>query len=139
MGNEATNVDLLKNAYARWHDTKGGSVDIWLGLLDDDIKFGSVAAGAAHVAFATNYNNKQALGAYFEGLLNGWDMLHFTVDEFIAQGDSVVMRATTSWMNKHTKKVFTTPKLDFWRFRDGKAVEFFEYFDTAGAQAAATP
>jgi len=30
-----------------------------------------------------------------------------------------------------------TPKVDFWRFRDGKAVEFYEYFDTACVAAAA--
>jgi hypothetical protein len=28
---------------------------------------------------------------------------------------------------------------DCWRFRDGKAVEFYEMFDTAAAFAAATP
>ncbi|MHC2867436.1 ketosteroid isomerase-like protein [Bradyrhizobium diazoefficiens] len=31
-----------------------------------------------------------------------------------------------------------TPKLDFWRFKDGKAIEFYEYFDTACVVAAAT-
>ena len=32
-----------------------------------------------------------------------------------------------------------TPKVDIWRFREGKAVEFYEMFDTAAAFAAATP
>jgi hypothetical protein len=31
------------------------------------------------------------------------------------------------------------PKVDIWRFRDGKAVEFYEMFDTTAAFAAATP
>jgi ketosteroid isomerase-like protein len=31
-----------------------------------------------------------------------------------------------------------TPKIDFWRFKDGKAIEFYEYFDTACVAAAAT-
>ena len=30
-----------------------------------------------------------------------------------------------------TGKIVETPKVDFWRFRDGKAVEFYEYYDTA--------
>jgi uncharacterized protein len=139
MANETANVATLTTAYKLWNDSKGGSVDHWLGFLTDDVKFGSLAAGAVHMAFATHYDNRQKLKAYFDGLLSGWDMIHFTVDEFIAQGDSVVMRGHVAWRNKHTGKICATPKVDYWRFRDGKAVEFFEYFDTAGAQAAATP
>jgi uncharacterized protein len=138
MADEAANVAVLKDAYRRWNDSKGASVDHWFTFLEEDIKFGSLAAGATHMAFATNYNNRQALRAYFDGLLQSWDMVHFTVREFVAQGDAVVMRGECAWRNKRTGKVCSTPKVDFWRFRDGKAVEFFEYFDTAGAQAAAS-
>jgi ketosteroid isomerase-like protein len=129
MGNEASNIATLKSAYKSWHDSKGGSVDQWM----------SLAGGAAHVAFATNYTSKNALGDYFTGLRSGWEMIHYTTDEYIAQNDTVVMRGSTAWRNKHTGKICATPKLDYWRFRDGKAVEYFEYFDTAGLQAAAMP
>lgn len=27
-------------------------------------------------------------------------------------------------------KTAETPKINFWRFKDGKAVEYYEYFDT---------
>jgi uncharacterized protein len=30
----------------------------------------------------------------------------------------------------------TTPKADFWTFRDGKVVEFHEFYDTAALIAA---
>ena len=139
MTNEIANVAALTTAYKLWNDSKGGSVDHWLGLLTDDVNFGSLAAGAVHMAFATDYDNKQKLKSYFDGLRMDWEMIHFTVDEFIAQNDSVVMRGRVAWRNKRTGKVCNSPKVDYWRFRDGKAVEFFEYFDTAGAQAAATP
>jgi hypothetical protein len=59
------------------------------------------------------------------------------VDEFIAQGDAVFMRGSTAWRNKRTGRTAETPKVDFWRFRDGKAVEFYEYYDTARVIAAA--
>ena len=64
-------------------------------------------------------------------------MLDFTVGEFVAQDDVVVMRGTMAWRHRRTGKTFTSPKVDFWRFRNGKAIEFFEYFDTAGALSAA--
>ena len=75
--------------------------------------------------------------AYFDGLLTDWTMVHYTIDEYIAQGDTVVARGSTAWVNKQTGKRAETPKVDFWRFRDGKAVEFYEYFDTACVAAAA--
>jgi ketosteroid isomerase-like protein len=64
-------------------------------------------------------------------------MIYYKVDEFIADGDAVVARGSCAWTNKRTGKRAETPKVDFWRFKDGKAVEFYEYFDTAAAAAAA--
>jgi uncharacterized protein len=127
MSTEETNVAILKDAYARWHDSKGGSVDHWMTLISDDIQFASLARGAPEMLFATRYDNRQALRGYFEGLLSEWEMIHYTFDEFVAQGDVVFARGSTAWRNKRTGRVADTPKVDYWRFRDGKAVEFFEY------------
>ena len=41
--------------------------------------------------------------------------------------------------NKETGKAFETPKIDIWRFRDGRAIEFFEHYDTAQILDAAKP
>ncbi|MCC6889186.1 MAG: nuclear transport factor 2 family protein [Hyphomicrobiales bacterium] len=134
MGNESENVALLREAYALWNESKGGSVDHWMELLADNISFGSLAGGAFEaLPFATFFDRRAELRRYFEGLLNDWEMIHFTAQEFVAQGDAVVMRGATAWRNRRTGKTFATPKIDFWRFRNGKAIEFFEYFDTAGA------
>jgi len=65
-------------------------------------------------------------------------MLHYEVHQLVAQDDAVFARCSTSWRNKRTGKTFDTPKADFWRLRDGKIVEFYEYFDTAQVMAAAT-
>jgi ketosteroid isomerase-like protein len=137
MSNETANVAILKEAYRRWHETRGGSVDHWMTICDDNIRFGSLARGAVSLSFAANYSRRDALHGYFDGLLADWDMIHYTVDEFVAQGDTVFMRGSTAWRNKHTGKQFETPKADFWRFRDGKAIEFYEYYDTARIFAAA--
>ena len=138
MSNEARNVEILKDAYARWNDTKGGSVDHWMSFVADDIRFGSLAQGAPEVAFLRSYSNREALRGYFDALLSDWEMIHYTAGEFVAQGDAVVMRGSTAWRNKRTGKQVDTPKVDFWRFRDGKAVEFYEYYDTARTIAAAS-
>ncbi len=139
MSQESTNVDLLKDAYARWNSSKGGSVDHWFTLVDPDIQFGSLARGAPPVAFLTTYDNREALRGYFNGLLADWTMIRYTIDEYVAQGDAVFARGSCAWTNKRTGRSVETPKVDFWRFRNGKAIEFYEYYDTASVLAAATP
>jgi ketosteroid isomerase-like protein len=138
MSSEAANVQILKDAYREWHESRGGSVEQLLSICDPGIRWGSVPRGAAPLAFAKQYESRDALQAYFGGLLSEWTMISYTIDEYVAQGDAVVARGSTSWTNKKTKKVMNTPKVDFWRFRDGKAVEFYEYFDTAHVAAMAT-
>ena len=49
MTQEEKHVELLKAAYQKWHDSKADSVDYWLGLMTDDIKFRSLGAGTLDV------------------------------------------------------------------------------------------
>ena len=137
MDSATENTALLREAYARWHDSKGGSIDHWMGLIAENISFGSVAGGAVPaLPFATYYDSRRALHGYFELLLRDWEMIYCTAQEFVAQGEAVVMRGSTAWRHRKTGKVCATPKIDFWRFRNGKAIEYFEFFDTAGAAQA---
>ena len=138
MSDEAANVAILKDAYRQWHETRGGSVKQILSIADPGISWGSVPRGAAPLSFAKQYGNREALQGYFDSLLAEWVMVHYTVDEYVAQGDAVFARGSCAWTNKKTGKTAETPKVDFWRFRNGKAVEFYEYFDTALVAAAAT-
>jgi len=42
-----------------------------------------------------------------------------------AQGDAVIARGSMVWTSKATGRIAETPNVDFWRFRDGRAVEFY--------------
>jgi ketosteroid isomerase-like protein len=127
MSSEA-NVQLLKEAYRQWNDSKGGSVDYWFdSVIGPQINFGSFLRGAAPVEFATEYDDRTKLRGYFNGL-----------KEYVAQDDAAVARGSCAWINKKTGKRAETPKVDFWRFKGGKAIEFYEYFDTAHVIDAAT-
>jgi ketosteroid isomerase-like protein len=137
MSNEVANVEILKEAYRQWHETKGNSVDRFFAFLDDDISFGSIPRGAAPLEFARQYNGKTELRDYFDALRKDWEMIHYRIDEYVAQGDAVFARGSCSWTNRKTGRLVETPKVDFWRFRNGKAVEFYEYFDTAKVALAA--
>jgi ketosteroid isomerase-like protein len=136
MSETEGNKKLLQNAYNRWNTTKGGSIADWMVLMDDDISFGSLAEGAEVVPFTAPLRRKDSLKTYFDGLLGNWTMVHYTVDEYVAEGDRVVAIGSTSWKNKHTGKTFDTRKVDVWKFKNGKAIEFYEFYDTAMVAAA---
>ena len=138
MSTEEANVTVLKEAYRRWHDTKGGSVDYWLSLMIDDVKFRSLAEGAPPMEFTRTSSRKTHVQRYFAGLTGEWKMNYYHVDEYIAQGDRVVALGRCSFEHRKTGKTLETPKADFHRFRDGKICEFFEFYDTAQALGVAT-
>ena len=132
MSDEARNVEVLRHAYRRWSDTRGGSVDDWMKICADEIAFGSIAQGSPEGAkYLTAYHNKEQLREYFAGLAHDWEMIEFVAENFVAQGDRVVMLGRCAWKYKRTGKVVWTPKADSWRFANGKAVEFYEFYDTA--------
>jgi len=137
MSDEARNVEILKAAYERWSRSRGASADEWLKICADNIAFGSLAHGAPQGAkYLTSYRSRDALREYFAGLAQDWEMLEYVPEHFVAQGDRVVMLGRCAWRYKKTGKVVATPKCDSWRFDGGKAVEFFEYYDTAQVHAA---
>ena len=138
MSQEAANVAILKQCYQSWSSSRGANAAEWMAVCDENIKFGSIAEGPAKVEYLTAYSRREALGAYFDGLKRDWEMIEYVAENFVAQGDRVVMLGRCSWRFKKTGKVVSTPKADSWRFADGKAVEFFEYFDTAKLRDAVT-
>lgn len=137
----ASDADLaaLKRAYQAWNDSKGQTVDIWLALFADEVDFRSLASGAQQVAWTKTRTGKAEVRDYLEGLTAAFAMDHFTPERFVREGDCIVMIGTTAWRNKSTGKIIDTPIVNVWRFADGKAVSFHEYYDTAKLIAAATP
>lgn len=120
----------LKAAYKAWHDTKGRSVDRWLPLFADTVDFRSLADGKGHLPFSARRQSKQDLEGYFRAVDADWEMIHYTPSYFVEDGDRIVMMGSMAWRNRHTKATFETVKADFWRFKDGLAVEFLEMYDT---------
>jgi hypothetical protein len=133
------NAAKLRHAYRQWHDTRGGSAQVWLDLMADDVRMRSITDGASGMEFTRANAGKAAAAGYFAGLAADWEMIHFNADEFIAQGDRVVVLSLVAFRYRKTGKVAESPKADVFRFRDGKIIEFFEFFDTAGALAATRP
>ena len=136
MSDEARNVELLRKAYGTWGTSRGASADHWLEICADKIAFGSLANGPPGSAYLTAYQSRDELKGYFAGLSRDWEMMEYEVDHFVAQGDRVVMLGSCTWRFRKTGKVVWTQKANSRRFENGKAVEIFEFYDTAQVMAA---
>lgn len=137
MGEESANLQVIKDAYARWGVNKELAFEHWMGLVADDVRWRSLAAGARGMEFTGTCDCKDDVRNYFVGLAQDWEMQHYTPVQYVAQDDWVVMRGSCGWRHRRTNKVVETPKADFLRLRNGKIVEFHEFYDTAAALDAA--
>ena len=132
-----TGIDRLKAAYAEWDRSKGGSIDHWLTLLADDIDFRSLARGAHGVPWTAKRTSADEVRGYLNGLTATFKMEHYTVDRYVCQGDTIVAIGSTAWLHRKSEKRLDTPIVTVWRFKDGKAISFYEYYDTAAVAAVA--
>ena len=139
MDTSASNVEKLRTAYRQWNDTKGGSTRDWLDLMADDVSLWTAGDGIAGLEFTAGRRGKIEVGAYFDGLAADWEMIHFTTEEFIAQGDRVVVLSKIAFKSRMSGKIAESRKADVFRFRDGKITEVAEFFDTHAAMMACQP
>ena len=138
MTEDDANVAKLRAAYAAYADTKG-QADIWYDILSDQVSWGSLADGRPGMDFTKPCASKEEVVAYFDGLAKDWEMEFYIVNDFVAQNGRVVALAESGWKNRHTGKVVKTPKADVWTFKDGKATEFMEFYDTLAAVEGTKP
>ena len=135
----AANIRTLKKLYGRWHATKGsgGSARAFVNTLAANVIWGSLGAGTRPIAFTQTRMTRDEVGRYFHELGTGYEMNFYDVKEYIAAGPFVLALGEVSFTNRKTGKTFASPKADLWRFARGKVTEFYEYYDTAKAIAAA--
>ena len=126
----STNVDTLKQAYHHWSESKGSSVDHWLSIMADEIDFRSLVDDMPQIPFGKRPMDRAGVRQYLEGLHQDWEMIYYRVDRYIAQDDDVAVVGATAWRNRRTGKPAETALVNLWRFKDGKAVGFFEFIAT---------
>ncbi len=138
----SANLTALQSVYEIWHETKGEgdrAAEAWLGLLADDFRILSVNEEAPGMAFAKSRNSKQEALHYIMSLLDEWKMIRWSPKTYVSQGDNITMFGSCVWQHKSTGKIADCRTAHLWKFKDGKAVELTEVFDSARAVAAATP
>jgi ketosteroid isomerase-like protein len=122
----------LRDAYGLWSESGGTRSDHWMELLGETIEMRSVLTPDLPDDLAATRRTHSGALEYFQTVARDWEMIHFTVDRFIGDGDDVVMVGRCAWRNRATGRTVDTPKVDVWHFEQGKAVSFLEMFDSLG-------
>ena len=139
MAEAQGNLEKIRDAYRLWIDTRGGSVSTWMEMFADDIVIRSLAGEAVDLGFSGGRGGKHVAERYFAHLAANWEMVSYEIEDLFEGADRVVVLSRVAFRHRGTGKVAESPKADIFRLRDGKVVEFLEFFDTAAALAATQP
>lgn len=120
----ATNKEVIENAYASF---ARGDVPAALGAMADDIRW----TEADGFPLAGTYVGPQAvLEGVFMRLGEIGDGFAVVPEQFLAEGDTVVVLGTYSWKHKSSGEPAFVKMAHVWTMDGGKAVAFQQHVDT---------
>ena len=125
-----SNSDRVRATYEHWEASLGRDPEPFFALIAEDFVMASVLEPPELHELACDHCGPDHMRQYFAALDADWEMIDFPTEQVVEQGDTVVWIGRCTWRNRHTGTVATTPKVDIWTFRDGRAVRMFEMFDT---------
>ena len=134
MAAEGSNIDAVRLSYARFaeHDLDGA-----LAMMDEDIVWHQ-AQGLPHGGYYRGIDEVRR--NIFDPLdAEWWDVFTADPDEFLDAGAEIVVLGRYRGSAKQTGKELDVPFVHIWSIRDGKAVRFRQFLDTAGWVEALTP
>lgn len=126
---EQANVQAVQEAYAAF---KRGDIQTILDRLSKDVEW--VAPGVGPVA--GTYHGPGEVTRFFQLVGEISDFSSFEPEEYIAQGDRVVVLGHYKATVRDTGRVYDCDWAMAFAFRDGKISKFQEYTDTAALAAA---
>jgi ketosteroid isomerase-like protein len=124
------NTDTLKRGYEAFGR---GDIDALFADWHDDLKW---EGGNSDLPAGGDYEGKEAIGGAFGELGEAWDGLKVVPDEFIEDGDTVVVLGHIEGTGKATGQNVSSPFVHIYRFEDGKVKRLQILTDTlTGARA----
>ena len=131
---EEANIAQVKTLFGHFGR---GDVAAILALLDDDVRIEFY--GPSVIPYAGDYRGKAAAQRFFETVLASVDIHQFDAEEFIAQGDQVVVTGHLRLTAKATGGSIESDFVHVITLRDGRWRRFRDFMSTAVAVAAFTP
>jgi len=126
---EQENVRTIQEAYASF---QRGDVQAVLNVLTDDVEW--VTPGPTSILPLAGHRRGRDEVAQFFSLLNGSEEVEqFEPQEYVAQGNNVVVFVKYRSRIKSTGHTADADLVHVFTVRDGKIAAFREYYDTAAA------
>jgi ketosteroid isomerase-like protein len=129
--NEQENTRIVRRSYELF---KSGDIQALLDLFSEDIDF--QLPEIENVPFSGRHKGREATARFFKLVSGSQDVLEFNPQEFISQGDKVVVLGNSSWRVKASGREYGSEWAHVVTVRDGKIVASKEYLDTAASSAA---
>ena len=100
----------------------------------------SLAADASYVSaarsddfgFAAPASGRDAVAATLTRIAADFELMSYDVDAVIGDGDSVAGLCRVAHRHRASGRVARTAKVDLFRMREGRVMQFYEFFDTLG-------
>jgi ketosteroid isomerase-like protein len=123
---ETNNTQIVQEGYAKFGS---GDIEGLLNLFSDDIEWTTpIVEGAS---FTGTRNGRDSVAEFFGMLDESEEFSSFEPQEFIAQGDKVVVLGKYAGTVKPTGRNFESDWVHIFTVKDGKVTSFKEFFDSA--------
>lgn len=130
-GQEAANVAVVKQFYAIL--AQGDRDGAYAACMAEDC----VMHEAASLPYGGVYPGRELMKATLSGVTGSFDEFRYGIRNYLAGGDEVVVHLHMEGVGRTSRKPFSLPVMELWRFRDGKAIEMRPFlYDTAALIAA---
>lgn len=124
-----SNLEVVQNLYAAFAANDGPTI---MASLAPDLVWNE-AEGFPY-ADHNPYNGPAAVGeGVFYRLATEWDYFHVIAEKFIDAGNTILMTGRYKAAYKATGRILDAQVAHVWQLRDGKAISFQQYTDTAQA------
>jgi ketosteroid isomerase-like protein len=131
---EKENTALVKQAYELF--TRGDIPNL-LKLMSPDVDWR--ITHVENMPFSGRFQGPEAVGSFFAKLAGAVDLVKFDVQEFIAQGDRVVVLGDSMFKTKQHGRELPNKWAHVITVSGGKMTSFQDYGDTAAAEKAFRP
>ena len=129
--NEQENVQKVQAMYAAYH---AGDVDAILNALTEDVEW--IFPENREIPYARVYRGRTDVREFFTGHASNVEVEKFEAQQYIAQGDQVVVLGIEAGRAKSTGKRYQEQWAMVFTFRGRQVARWQAYEDTAAVAAA---
>lgn len=129
---EQENIQLTQQIFTAFQE---GDVPFLLNILAEDVEW-YVAGSQEHIPLAGTYHGREQVAQVFQTVGKFLELQQFQPQEFVAQGDRVVVFGHALGCIQSTNHTVEYDWVHLFTLYDGKVTKFSEYLDTAAITAA---